>query len=78
MESVRGVRSLLFGIQVTIFGGVLVFASSGSAGEVGLVVAGVGFLVSLSGRWLTEGPDLASNADQPPGPLTASTKGVPK
>ncbi len=49
MDSTRGVKRLLLGIQLTVLGGVLVLAASGSAGAIGPVVAGAGFVVALTG-----------------------------
>lgn len=50
MDSAKGVRSLLLGIQVTVLGVILVLASSGSPASIGLLVGVVGFLISLSGQ----------------------------
>ena len=50
MSSAQGIRQVLLGIQVTIFGGILVLVSSGGASYVGLIVAVIGFLISLSGK----------------------------
>lgn len=49
MDPARGTKLLLFGIELTIFGGVLVLASSGSAGAIGVILAVVGLFVGLSG-----------------------------
>ena len=50
MGSGSGIKRLLFGIEVTIVGGVLVLASSGgTADAAGLIVAVVGLLIALSG-----------------------------
>ena len=50
LGSGSGIKRLLFGIEVTIVGGVLVLASSGgTADAAGLIVAFVGLLIALSG-----------------------------
>ena len=43
-----GIKRLLLGINVTILGGVLVMAASGSAVGLGLLVAIGGLLISIS------------------------------
>jgi hypothetical protein len=49
MASGSGIKRLLLGIEVTVFGGVLVLLASGSAGALGLVVAAVGLAIAVSG-----------------------------
>ena len=49
MANVSGIKRLLLGIEVTIFGGVLVLSASGSAVALGLFVAVVGLVIALSG-----------------------------
>lgn len=48
MDSTKATRQVLFGIEVTLLGGVLVLAVSGMA-VVGVIVAGAGFFIALSG-----------------------------
>ncbi len=49
MGSESGTKRLLLGIEVTIFGGILVLAASGSAVTLGLIVAVAGLLIAVSG-----------------------------
>jgi len=49
MGDAVGVKPLLLGIEITLFGGVLVLAASDSATVLGLIVAVVGLLVAVSG-----------------------------
>ncbi len=49
MDRSRGVKRLLFGIELTLVGCLLVFISSGSAALLGLGFAAVGFLVAFAG-----------------------------
>ena len=47
MGSESGIKRLLLGIEVTVFGGVLVLVASGSAGVLGLAVAAVGLAIAV-------------------------------
>lgn len=49
MESSKGIKNVLFGIEVTLLGGVLILVGTGSAGTVGLLIAIGGFPISVTG-----------------------------
>jgi len=56
MDNAQATRRMLLGIEITVLGGVLVLVASGTAVALGLIVAGAGFVVALSGysaadRW---------------------------
>ena len=55
MGGTAGVKRLLFGIEITLLGGVLALPSSASSAALGLLVAAVGLLVALWGLLSPDG-----------------------